>query len=166
MGKALSSRVGLASLYEDQHFARNRGSATLEVPSAVVRKHTVDVTMLDAAVPRDVSIGLAKLDVEGHEQAVLEGVAPLLAGARLRDLIFENLRPHPSPVAGMLEAAAYTVFALRAPWHKPCLMPHRDGARRGLYTLNYVATLDPGRARRRFRSPGWRCLRLRARKAV
>jgi hypothetical protein len=104
--------------------------------------------------------------VEGHERAVLEGAACLLAGGRLRDLIFEDLQPHSSPVAGMLEAVGYSVFALGAPWHKPCLMPHREGAGRRFHTHSYLATLDPGRARERFRCPGWRCLRLQARTVV
>jgi FkbM family methyltransferase len=164
--KALSSQVGVAYLYEDEHFASNRGSASLEVPPVAVRKHAVELITLDASVPGDVGIGLAKLDVEGHERAVLEGATQLLAGGRLRDLIFEDLQPHSSPVTGMLEAVGYRVFALCAPWHKPCLMSHRDGARPRFATHNYLATLDPDRARARFRYPGWRCLRLRASKVV
>lgn len=164
--KALSARAGVAHLYEDEHFARNRGSASLEVPPVAVGQHAVVVTTLDASVPRDAALGLAKLDVEGHEQAVLEGAARLLADGRLRDLIFEDLRPHSSLVPGMLETVGYSVFALCAPWHKPCLLPYRVGARRGFHTHNYLATRDPGRARARFRHPGWRCLRLRAGKAV
>jgi FkbM family methyltransferase len=164
--EALSSRAGVAYLHEDEHFADNRGSASLEVPPVVVRAHAVEVTTLDARVPRDVGVGLAKLDVEGHERAVLEGATRLLAGGRLRDLIFEDLAPHSSSVTGMLEAAGYSVFALCAPWHKPSLIPRRNGARRRFQTHNYLATLDPGRARARFRHPGWRCLRLRARKAI
>jgi FkbM family methyltransferase len=163
--KALSFQGGVAYLYEDEHFASNRGSASLEVPAVVLRKHAVELTTLDASVPRDVGLGLVKLDVEGHERAVLKGAAQLLAGGRLRDLIFEDLRPQSSPVTGMLEAVGYSVFALCAPWHKPRLMPHRDGARPRFHTHNYLATRDPGRAQARFRYPGWRCLRLRARKA-
>jgi FkbM family methyltransferase len=164
--QALSSRAGAAYLHEDEHFASNRGSATLEVPPVVVRRHAVELTTLDAWVPRDARIGLAKLDVEGHERAVLEGAARLLAGGQVRDLIFEDLRPQSSPVAGMLEAAGYSVFALCAPWHKPCLIPRGDGARRRVHTDNYLATLDPVRARARFWRPGWRCLRVRAGKAL
>jgi len=159
---ALSSSAGAAYLYEDEEFAHNRGSASLEVPSVVVRRHTVELTTLDSWVSDDVSIGLAKLDVEGHERAVLEGAVRLLASGRLRDLIFEDLAPHASPVTGMLEALGYSVFALCSPWHKPRLVPHGGGARRRFHTHNYLATLDPARAHARFRAPGWRCLRLRA----
>ena len=164
--EALSSRAGVADLHEDERFAVNRGSASLEVPPVVVRTHAVDATTLDARVPPDVGVGLAKLDVEGHERAVLEGAARLLAGGRLRDLIFEDLEPHSHSVTGVLETAGYRVFALCAPWHKPVLVPRRDGARRCFQTHNYLATLDPGRARARFRNPGWRCLRLRAGLAI
>jgi FkbM family methyltransferase len=167
--KALSSQAGMAYLYEDDHFAANKGSASLEVPSAVVRKHAVVLTTLDACIPGDIAIGLAKLDVEGHERTVLQGAEHLLASGRLRDLIFEDLQPQSSPVAGLLEAVGYTVFALDAPWHKPCLIPHRDFAQRAqrrFHTHNYLATLDPSRARARFWCPGWRCLHLRVRKAI
>jgi FkbM family methyltransferase len=161
--KALSSEVGVGHLYEDEEFASNRGSATLEVPPVVVRQHGVAVTTLDACLPRDVRIGLAKLDVEGHEHAVLEGAADILAGGRLRDLIFEELTPHSTRVARLLEDLGYSVFALCAPWHKPCLVSDRDIAHRRFLATNYLATRDPARARARFRYPGWRCLRLRAR---
>jgi FkbM family methyltransferase len=164
--QALSARAGAAYLYEDEHFASNRGSASLEAPPVVVGRHAVELTTLDAWVPRDARIGFAKLDVEGHERAVLEGAARLLAGGQVRDLIFEDLQPQSSPVAGMLEAAGYSVFALCAPWPKPCLIPRGDGARHRFHTDNYLATLDPGRARARFRWLGWRCLRVRAWKAV
>jgi FkbM family methyltransferase len=164
--KALSSRAGVAYLYEDEHFTVNRGSASLEVPSVVTGKHAVDLTTLDASVPRDVRIGLAKLDVEGHESLVLEGAARLLASGRLRDLIYEDLQPQAGPLPAMLEAVGYRVFALGAPWHKPCLLPHRDAAWWRFPTHNYLATLDPVRARTRFRPPGWQCLCLRARKVA
>ena len=164
--QALSARAGPAYLYEDEHFASNRGSASIEAPRVVVRRYAVELTTLDAWVPRDARIGLAKLDVEGHERAVLEGAARLLAGGQVRDLIFEDLRPQSSRAAERLEAAGYSVFTLCAPWHKPRLVPRGDGARPRFHTDNYLATLDPVRARARFGRPGWRCLRVGAGKAI
>src|SRR5262245_39122558 len=70
--KGLGSSVATAALYEGEAFAAgNRGSASLEAPSTVVRAHEIEVTTLDAALPADARIALIKLDVEGHEHAVL-----------------------------------------------------------------------------------------------
>src|SRR5262249_13978449 len=132
IAKALSAEAGAAPLHEDAEFTTNQGSATLEVPSMAVARHLVERTTLDASVPPDVAIGLANLDVEGHEAAVLQGAARILGAGRLRDLIFEDLHHDTSPGAGLLEAAGYHVFALHAAWHKPALIPHRDAARRGI----------------------------------
>lgn len=167
--KGLSSSVGKASLYEGEDFlSGNQGSASLEAPPTVVREHEVEVTTLDVFLPADTTIGLAKLDVEGHEHAVLLGAEKLLHTGRLRDLIFEDHHLQPSRVTQLLEAAGYSVFTLYARWHKPCLIPYQDvlqNVSKGFGSMNYLATLDVDRVRARFRPAGWQCLRLRARKA-
>ncbi len=45
----------------------------------VVKKLSVDVRRLDDCIPRDVRIGILKIDVEGAELAVLKGASELLA---------------------------------------------------------------------------------------
>ena len=108
---------------------------------------------VDAFLPADASIGLAKLDVEGHEHAVLLGARTLLENGRLRDLIFEDHDRQHSRVTPLLEAAGYHVFALHARWHKPSLVPYQDvdwSASNRVGTMNYLATLDADRARRGF----------------
>jgi len=156
--KGLSSHVGKAYLYEGDDFSSNQGSASLEAPPIVVRQHEIELTTLDAFLPEDTTIGLAKLDVEGHERDVLQGAAKLLHTGRLRDLIFEDHQLHqPGHVTKMLEAAGYSVFALYAPWHKPCLIPYQDviqNVPKGSFSDNYLATLDVERVRARFRQSG------------
>jgi FkbM family methyltransferase len=163
--KGLSSHSDKAYLYEGANFTRNQGSASLHAPAIVVRQHEIALTTLDAFVPEDIAIGLAKLDVEGHERDVLQGAAKLLHSGRLRDLIFEDQqRQQPSHVTQLLEAAGYSVFALYALWHKPCLMPYQDVLHhvpQGSFNNNYLATLDVERVRARFRRAGWQCLRIR-----
>ena len=167
--KGLSSSVGKASLYEGQDFfSGNRGSASLEVPRAVVRTHEIDVTTLDEFLAVNATIGLAKLDVEGHEHAVLLGGRELLRTGRLRDVIFEDHSRPPTRVTDLLEAAGYSVFKLYARWHGPRLIPCRDALQLGstaFASMNYLATLDVDRVRARFRRAGWKCLRLQATKA-
>jgi FkbM family methyltransferase len=165
--KGLSSRAGKAYLYEGDDFPGNQGSASLEAPPIVARKHEIELTTLDEFLPEDAAIGLAKLDVEGHEHDVLQGAEKLLNTGRLRDLIFEDYQLHqPSCVTQRLEAAGYTVLTLYAPWYKPCFMPYQDFIQhtpKGFFSYNYLATLDVDRVRARFRRSGWQCLRLRVR---
>src|SRR5262245_34441869 len=163
----LSSSVRKASLYEGQDFASgNHGSASLEAPRAVIRTHEIDVTTLDVFLRVNARIGVAKLDVEGHEYAVLLGSKELLQTGRLRDVIFEDHHRPPTRVMQLLESTGYGVFTLCASWHRPRLVPFRDALRpgtKGFGSMNYLATLDVGRVRARFRPGGWQCLRLRAR---
>ena len=105
--------------------------------------------------------------MEGHEATVLQGAEKLLSTGRLRDLIFEDFQPQLSPAAEILEATGYTVLKLYVTWRKPCLLPLLDAMEnlpKGLFSFNYLATLDPDRVRARFHRPGWQCLRLQARK--
>jgi FkbM family methyltransferase len=163
--QGLSSRCGKAYLYEGDDFPGNQGSASLHAPPNVVRQHEVTLTTLDAFLPEDSTIGLAKLDVEGHERDVLQGAAKLLHSGRLRDVIFEAHQRHQlSSIARLLEAAGYSVFVLYAPWHKPCLISYQDVVQYvppDSLSHNYLATLDVERARARFRGVGWQCLRRR-----
>ena len=167
--KGLSSRTGKAYLYEGDDFSSNQGSASLEAPPTIARKHEIELITLDAFLPEDTTIGLAKLDVEGHEYAVLQGAEKLLHTGRLRDLIFEDHQLHqPSRVTQMIEAAGYIVFTLYATWYKPGLMPYQDVIQhvsKGFFSHNYLATLDVNRVHARFRRAGWQCLRLQARPA-
>jgi hypothetical protein len=45
------------------------------------------------------TLALLKLDVEGHELAVLEGASRLLGGGAIRDVMFEEEETLPTPVS-------------------------------------------------------------------
>ena len=127
----------------------------------------IELTTLDAFSPQPTQIGLMKIDVEGHEFAVLEGAARMLEQKRVRDIVFEDFHPQPSPVTGLLQAAGYTVFSLVPAWHRPNLLTLEQHSKRRLkeYELtNFLGTCEPDRARSRFEGAGWKCLRLRARR--
>lgn len=166
--QALDARPGSAFLYESDDFPFNTGAASLEVPPCVVARHEVSTTTLDSVVPLGREVALAKIDVEGHEAAVLQGGTDLLRSGRMRDLIFEDLHPDSSGVVQLLTAAGYTVFALASVWSGPRLIPWSGKATCQLpedFTHNFLATLVPERACSRFQRRGWRALRLRARKS-
>ena len=166
--KGLSSRLGNGVLRE----MSDLGAFSLEEESLYLpreeraRRFEIDLTTLDAFVPEGARIGLMKIDVEGHEPAVLEGAQRVLAGKQVRDIVFEDYHPQPSPVTRLLEAAGYHVFGMVRAWHKPLLLTldERSKVAEPGFETNFLATCDPDRARSRFRNAGWKCLRVKARR--
>jgi FkbM family methyltransferase len=126
----------------------------------------IAVTALDPFLPEGETAALMKIDVEGHELAVLEGAARILAGRRIRDVVFEDFGRQPSPVTRRLQSAGYTVFYLYPGWSRPMLVDigqSEQWLRRAGSEPNFLATTAPGRAEARFRAAGWKSLRVRAR---
>jgi FkbM family methyltransferase len=165
--KGLSSQEGTAHLYESDKFAYNLGSASLEQPAVVRQQYEISLTTLDAFLPTQAEIGVAKIDTEGHELEVLRGALTLLRQRRIRDIIYEDFSTPPSAVTRLLEEAGHTVFMLSAGWGKPYLTPYRELDRcrpKGLFLHNYLATLAPERASQQFQKSTWHCMRLRAAK--
>jgi FkbM family methyltransferase len=169
--KGLSSRIGDGLLRE----SLDLGGFSLEddAPSEgmIAREHSrgirVELTTLDDFLSQSTKIGLMKIDVEGHELAVLEGSKRILEQRLVRDIVFEDFFPQPSPVTLCLQAAGYEVLALLQTWRKPMLLTLEqlsEWRRQGYDPPNFLATLDRDRARARFDRPGWRCLKLRARR--
>ena len=165
--KGVSSKIGEGLLHE----SLDLGGFSLEdqppgPPRAApegARGISIELTTLDAFAPQPQRIGLIKIDVEGHELAVLRGATRIIGKGLARDIVFEDYLPQPSPVTAHLRAAGYEVFGLFEAWHKPVLLPL--GVLKPSLT-NFLATREPDRARARFRSAGWKCLRLRARRRI
>lgn len=164
---ALSEHPGEATLAMSSHFDTNRGTASLAAlrpgegqPADHV---VVRTTTLDLALARSPAIGLLKVDVEGHELEVFKGATSLLSRGGVRDIVFEEYEPYPSPVTNFLESYGYEVFALR----KGALGPSSQSPSKVRFQLqwetpNYLATNDAERATARLRPVGWRSLRRRA----
>lgn len=152
---AASAAAGTAILGEPEDHAKNSGTAgigvsgsrTFEVPSK-----TLDEVIGSAAV------GICKMDVEGHELAVLRGASGALTEGRIRDIFFEEHDPLPTPVSELLEIEGYRLFSLRQRIDRVILEP-ANAAAKHKEAPTYLATLDPVRAEERTRSFGWRCLR-------
>lgn len=168
--KGLSSQIGTGLLRD----VGDLGGYSLEeetpfLPRIVhegAHKLEVELTTLDALASEMGEIGLMKIDVEGHELAVLEGASRTLAHKLVRDIVFEDFNPQPSAVTGFLEAAGYRVFGLVHAWRKPMLLTleERSKVARPGFETNFLATCEPGRAISKFESGGWKCLRIRARR--
>lgn len=160
VSSALSDREGTASLSLPIGFAANRGTATLRASAEEHDEVTVPVTTLDAALEGAGSVGVLKVDVEGHELQVLEGARRLLETAGIRDILFEEYSPYPSPVTDLLSSYGYEIRLVRKGLLGPRLLPP-DGNRFDVsFELpNYLATRDVQRATKRLSSSGWRALR-------
>ena len=158
---ALSDSEGEALLDAGDGWARNHGLAKLaDEHAAGAHLLTVKVSTLDRMVPAGEKVGLCKLDVEGHEIKVLNGAANLLKERRIRDILFEDLGPYPSAVQEHLAAAGFTLFALIEKINRPLLdanwrKPSFDGDLEG---ADFLATIDPERALKRFQPSGWTVL--------
>lgn len=159
---ALGDERAEAILGAGHDFTTNRGSAHLITDpgeASVDQSFAVTVDTLDSHCENIDSVGVCKIDVEGHELAVLRGAQKSLSRRLIRDVIFEDFNVMPSPVVELLQGNGFEVFRLMVkPW-KPSLKPlSQELAEKERFSHNYLATLAPARARARFRAVGWRCL--------
>jgi FkbM family methyltransferase len=153
---ALSSRAGTAELSTGP--AANMGLSSLEPDEAhASTENVVQVALarLDDDLPLP-SIGLLKIDVEGHEADVLSGATELLRSGSLRDIVFEDHDDYPSRATQIVEAAGYRLLSLDNTLSGLRLCPP---AKRGEVSAwpgpSYLATRDLARAEQRLRPRGW-----------
>ena len=161
MAVALSDRNGDGELLLPSAYEWNRGLASVAAQGSALagRRIPIRLARLDDVIADDVAIGVAKLDVEGHEELVLRGATALLAAGRIRDIVFEDHARYPTNVSRLLEQSGYRVLALGSvlwgprvgPPDGPSLTSHWESP-------NYLATRDIDRAQARLRPRGWRVL--------
>ena len=156
---AVSDHVGNAELFITNEFESNQGSASMSESSdsnKIIDRINVKTTTLDTYF-RDMQkyIGVCKIDIEGHEKAALDGAKELLNQKKIRDIIYEDHMGYPSPTSDLLEHYGYKIFFLRKGLFKPLLLD----ANTVRYELpNYLATIDPNRAVKRFNKYGYQTL--------
>jgi len=127
--------------------------------SKTIESHEVPLVRLCDMFDDEADIALVKLDVEGHEAAVLEGAARLLDRGRIRDIILEEHRPFPSSATDYLAARGYTLFSLgKTFWGPWCSAVDMKRAPAWCEVPNYLATLAPARAVARLKGRGWSVL--------
>jgi len=158
---ALSDRNGEGVLGFPDDYAGNKGLASLELKNAGV---PVSVRRLDALEEAG-NIGIMKIDVEGHEAAVLSGAEKLLSRKLVRDILFEEHEPYPAPSHKLLLEHGYHTFRVTGSIWRPLLLhPGAPPSQTFLppsYPPNFLATRDPKRALARFSSGGWCALSAR-----
>jgi FkbM family methyltransferase len=122
------------------------------------RDFVVELARLDDVLGER-EVQLVKIDVEGHEREVLEGARTLIAERRVRDVVFEDHGVYPTPAMSLLEELGMSVFTLKHSLLGPRAHPVRQGPAPGGWPgPNYLATLDPARAKARLAPRGWRSL--------
>jgi len=159
---AISRSSGEAALYEPGQFSANSGLASLENSSgqggAGTAHIAVETVSFDEWADDIGQIKLVKIDVEGHEDSVLDGMEATLAAKRIDHLIFEEMRPLPSPATERLTDHGYACYMIDRSFWGPLLTPDRAGPS-GLRSeaTNVLATRQPEINRLLGRS--WSCLR-------
>ena len=157
---ALSDHEGEAFLDLGNQWEGNRGLAKVVPEARGSSRLKVQLATLDQVISTGTKVGVCKIDVEGHELAVFRGASRILNQRLIRDMIFEDFQPYPSPVHQLLLENGFTLFSLHSRLWRPILLPAgqttefsvRDG-------VNYLGTLEPERAIQRFKRSGWRVLR-------
>jgi FkbM family methyltransferase len=158
---ALGSQSGTAILHLPSQEECNRGLASLRrIPGSQAVPIQTPVTTLDEFFQDDPPIGVLKIDVEGFEREVLLGADRLLKKRRVRDIIFEESHPYPSPVTEQLRSLGYELFGLNSSRFGLRLESagHRQPGLHDTEVPSYLATVNPQRAKTKLSQLGWRCL--------
>jgi len=155
---AVSRGNGVALLHMPPIFGANRGTASLEtISEGSENECEVRLVNLDEMLPRQ-SIGVMKIDVEGHELGVLEGARQLLEDGAIRDIIFEEHDVPPTSVTKYLERCGYKIFRLGTGVLGPKMIPISSEYVSRNEAPNFLATINSKRASSRLASRGWRVL--------
>ena len=161
---ALSDVAGVAKLSLPDSGVNDGLASIVDRSGGEARVIDVQTATLDAFFPEPATIGVLKVDVEGHEARVLGGARALLETRRVRDILFEEHASYPSPVCRLLESAGYGVFRIQRRFRGPVLLAADSPVPRTAWEpTSFLATIEPARALARTRPRGWRVLRTNRR---
>jgi FkbM family methyltransferase len=157
---ALGSENGHALLHTSEWFQTNRGTAWISdrvEASPGIGKIEVVVHNLDSMVGTAETIGVLKMDVQGYELGVLQGMTQLLKRRAVRDIVFEEEAPFPARTHTYLRSNGYSIFGLQEYFAGVRCLPDAQPVSHPAIgpVPNYLATLDPDRATARLRPIMW-----------
>ena len=153
---ALSDSAGQASLSQGETFTLNRGGSMITADSS--KGLTVERVTLDEEIGSDQTIGVMKVDVEGHEGALMRGAERVLRTHAVRDIVFEEHGSEPGEASQLLEAYGYRVFRILKGFFGLTLTAPTRRREQALMPPSFLGTRDPERAVARLRPRGWQCL--------
>jgi FkbM family methyltransferase len=158
---ALGAEDGHVSLHTNAEFLTNRGTAWIsDNADTPPDRQTVSVPIqsLDRLIGKDETIGVLKMDVQGSELGVLQGMTKLLSRQGVRDIVFEEEHGFPAPTHEYLKSHGYTVFGLQASFTRVHCVPEAQPFFDPVVgpPPNYLATLNPERAVTKLAATLWR----------
>ena len=158
---ALGKESGSALLRTDDWFKTNRGTAWIsEENETAANQQVCEVPMqkLDNIFANNEAISIVKMDVQGHELSVLQGMSRLLERRAVRDIVFEEEKPFPAPTHRFLKTFGYSIFGLQGSLAGVQPLPDTQPASDPQWgpVPNYLATHDPARALARLKPLFWR----------
>jgi len=162
---ALGIQSGQALLQTNDGFRTNRGSAWISnklEPTPDIAVIDVPIRNLDSLLDEDEKVGVLKMDVQGSELAVLQGMTRLLERKAVRDIVFEEEAPFPASTHKYLKSMGYSIFGLQEQFAGVrCLLDAQPSFDPVMGPVpNYLATLNPGRAKARLGPAMWRSFGL------
>jgi FkbM family methyltransferase len=148
---ALGIANGQALLRTNDWFRTNRGTASISdkvEASPGLKVIEVSIQSLDGILAAGERIGVLKMDVQGHELGVLQGMTRLLKRHAVRDIVFEEEAAFPAPTHKYLKSNGYSVFGLQELFARVHCLPDAQPISDPAFgpVPNYLATLDPKRA--------------------
>ena len=134
---ALSNQVGNGSLHFPSGFAANTGSASLEETNLQTEGQvSVPLDTLDR-IAGGKSIDILKMDVEGHELAVLQGSVNMLDADEIGVIILEDWK---GEAVAYLQERGWEVKLISRSLLGPVLLPVGKGLHRVGSAPNFIAS--------------------------
>lgn len=151
---ALSDQDGVGHLSTPAGFEKNTGLAHISKPGD---SSGVSITLrrLDDVLGDRTAV-VAKIDVEGHEAAVLRGSQKLLAKKQLRHVLFEEHGGYEAESFRLLGSAGYTVYQVG--WQMSGLRLAELSAKsicQPYEAPNFIATINPMELQKTCQAKGW-----------
>ena len=166
---ALGAEAGSATLVLPDPASANDGLGHIAAGHSaanVERMVQVAVATLDGVIGGH-RAGLMKVDVEGHEEQVLEGAACALHAHRIRHVLFEDHEGAGSRAMALLRAAGYEIFSIGWSMRGPVLAPAADGSLASPFEApSYLATTETRSALEACARTGWLVLQHQVRAAA
>jgi FkbM family methyltransferase len=155
---ALSNASGPAFLEEPEGFAVNSGLARVS-REAGLGTRAIETTTFDNLFGDLGKVRTVKVDVEGHEDEVLDGMRSALARRSIDFIVFEEFRPLPSPACITLEEFGYSTYLIDRNFWGVKLVPTHLAPEAIENEPTSVLAVHPGQDLSRLQQKGWRCLR-------
>jgi FkbM family methyltransferase len=154
--EALSDSAGTAGLVLPDASENNRGLAHIDTAGGGIS--VITRRLDDYASELGSHIAFMKVDVEGHEPAVLRGATKLLGSGAIRHVVMEEHGRYPTEATLLLESLGYAVFSLERSFLRVRLGDPARPRRSSWQAPSLLATRQPQAAIAAFRTPGWRAL--------